>query len=157
MSTCTMLKKPRPCRPYAYGCGGSPDKPCDNRVAQLHRCPCDRAVKCGMSEPCLGCEVYAKWLEKVGEMSEGRRCWIPISPKWRHRVEDINRGASEEGRAFTLPELAERDARIRREALEEAAKYVDSVRIEAEDPGEAYLLQILTGNIRALIEKETTK
>lgn len=28
---CTMLKKPRPCKPWTYGCGGNTTKPCENR------------------------------------------------------------------------------------------------------------------------------
>lgn len=28
---------------------------------ELHQCPCCKATKCVMDEPCLGCETYAAW------------------------------------------------------------------------------------------------
>ncbi len=34
---------------------------------EKYPCPCNKAIKCIMDEPCLGCEVYAEWLVKESE------------------------------------------------------------------------------------------
>lgn len=38
---------------------------------KLNQCPCCKATKCEMSEPCLGCETYGEWLElRANELLE---------------------------------------------------------------------------------------
>ena len=34
---------------------------------ELYQCPCCKATKCVMIEPCRGCEVYGEWLIKGEE------------------------------------------------------------------------------------------
>ena len=33
----------------------------------LNQCPCCKATKCKMEEPCLGCETYSDWLTSTKE------------------------------------------------------------------------------------------
>lgn len=34
-------------------------------MADLMPCPCCPATRCSMDEPCLGCETYGEWLNKL--------------------------------------------------------------------------------------------
>ena len=41
----------------------------------MHQCPCDKATKCKMDEPCLGCETYSQW-EYKQEQHKKTMKWI---------------------------------------------------------------------------------
>ncbi len=43
-----------------------------DKKEELYPCPCCKATKCIMDEPCLGCETYGEWLNKRKSISVER-------------------------------------------------------------------------------------
>lgn len=57
----------------------------------------------------------------MSDKPEGVECWISEEGVWHSHYGDP---LAKKGLAFTLPELAARDAAVRKEALEEAADFI---------------------------------